>query len=148
FDRFVGVDWSGARGRDYSGIAVAECGSGTDAPVLVKAPTRRWRRVDFVEWLAAQVTRPGRMLVRVDCAVALPAAAGNGLLGDGYAAAGLWQHIDATCGDAEDYYGGAFALHADHRDLFWHGGPRPPGFAEHHRACEHACREARLGAPE
>ncbi len=41
-----------------------------------------------------------------------------------------------------------FALHDRHLGHFWHSGPRPAGFAELHRATEHACRAAGLGAPE
>ncbi len=148
FDRFVGVDWSGARGRAYSGIAVAECTRGDGAPILVPPPTRRWQRADFAAWVAAQAADPRRTLIGIDCAFALPATVAGGLLGDGYSALSLWRYIDAICADADDYYGGGFALHDGHRHLFWHGGPRPEGFAEHHRAGEHACRLAGLGAPE
>ena len=148
FDRFVGVDWSGAQGRAYSGIAVAACGAGNGAPVLVQPPARRWRRSDFVDWVVAQANDDRRMLVGIDCAFALPAAMATGLLGTNYSAASLWAYIDALCASADDYYGGGFALHEAHRHLFWHSGPRPPDFAEHHRAGEHACRLAGLGSPE
>ena len=70
------------------------------------------------------------------------------LLGETYSAASLWAHIDAICAGTDDYYGGGFAAHEAHRHMFWHSGPRPPDFAEHHRAGEHACRLAGLGAPE
>ncbi len=148
FERFVGVDWSGARGGAYSGIAVAECGTGSGAPALVPPPARRWRRTDFVDWVVAQASDRRRMLIGIDCAFALPAAMATGLLGEDYSAAALWAHIDAICAGADDYYGGAFALHEAHRHLFWHDGPRPPDFTEHHRAGEHACRAAGLGSPE
>jgi hypothetical protein len=148
FERFVGVDWSGAQGRNYSGIAVAECVAGTAAPALVQPATRRWRRTDFVDWLVGQVSDRRRMLIGIDCAFALPAAMAAGHLGETYSAASLWAYIDAICSGADDYYGGGFALHEAHRHLFWHSGRRPPDFAEHHRAGEHACRLAGLGAPE
>ncbi len=148
FERFVGVDWSGARGRTYSGIAVAECHSDAGPPVLVHPPAKRWRRADFVDWVAAQAADSRRMLIGIDCAFALPAAIASDLLGQDYSAGSLWSHIDALCTDAEDYYGGDFALHEGNRHLFWHSGPRPSDFAEHHRATEQACRQAGLGAPE
>jgi hypothetical protein len=148
FDRFVGVDWSGAHGNSYAGIAVAECTAGNDAPALVRPAGRRWRRSEFVEWVAAQAANGGRMLIGIDCALALPAPIASGLLGDDYEAAGLWAHIDALCADAPDFYGGDFARLDAHRHLFWHSGPRPADFAELHRACETACRRAGLGAPE
>ena len=148
FDRFVGVDWSGAGGRQYSGIAVAECRQGSGAPALVQPPGRRWRRTDFVDWMAAQADRGERLLVGIDCAFALPAPMASALLGAGYPAPALWAYIDAHCAEAEDFFGGPFALHERHSAHFWHEGPRPAGFAELHRATEYACRVAGLGAPE
>jgi hypothetical protein len=148
FDRFVGVDWSGAAGRNYSGIAVAECSIGAEAPVLVEPPGRRWRRTDFVDWMAAQVGQGHRLLVGIDCAFALPGAMVTQVMGEDYAAAALWAYIDATCADAPDFFGGPFAEHEAHQPHFWHRGPRPADFAEHHRATEHACKAAGLGSPE
>jgi hypothetical protein len=148
FGRFVGVDWSGATGRNYSGIAVADCSGGVEAPVLVEPPGKRWRRTDFVEWMAAQAGQGERLLVGIDCAFALPAAMAGQLLGADYSAAGLWAHIEATCAGAEDFFGGPFAEHERHAAHFWHRGPRPADFAELHRATEHACKAAGLGSPE
>lgn len=149
FDRFVGVDWSGATGRNYSGIAVADCHAGTDAPVLIAAPgRRRWGRTDFVDWMAAQAGQGERLLIGIDCAFALPAAMAGQVLGGDYSAAELWAYIDATCADAGDFFGGPFAEHEAHQAHFWHRGPRPTGFAQHHRATEHACKAAGLGSPE
>jgi hypothetical protein len=148
FDRFVGVDWSGASGRQYSGIAVAECRIGTGAPVLVRPPGRRWRRTDFFDWMMGQAGRGERLLVGIDCAFALPAATAGVLLDEDYSAPALWAYIDAHCAEAEDFFGGPFARHDRHRGHFWHEGPRPAGFAELHRATEYACRAAGLGAPE
>jgi hypothetical protein len=148
FDRFVGVDWSGAAGRLYSGIAVAECLTGTGAPALTAPPARRWRRSDFVDWMTAQAGRGERLLVGIDCAFALPAPMASALLGADYSAPELWAYVDTHCAEAEDFFGGPFARHERHRSHFWHDGPRPTGFAELHRATEHACRAAGLGAPE
>jgi hypothetical protein len=148
FDRFVGVDWSGATGSNYSGIAVADCRAGAGAPVLIAPSGRRWRRTDFVDWIAAQTGQGERLLVGIDCAFALPAPMAAGLLGEDYTAAALWAYIDAHCADAADFFGGAFAQHEHHAAHFWHSGPRPDGFAELHRATEQACRAAGLGSPE
>ncbi len=148
FDRFVGVDWSGAAGSNYAGIAVADCRVGGGAPTLIGPPRRRWRRTDFVDWMAAQAGRGERLLVGIDCAFALPSPMAVGLLGENYTAAALWAYIDAACVDAPDFFGGPFAGHEAHTGHFWHSGPRPAGFAELHRATEHACRAAGLGSPE
>jgi hypothetical protein len=115
---------------------------------LVDPPGKRWRRADFVDWMAAQAGRDERLLVGIDCAFALPAPVAAGLLGEDYTAAALWAYIDATCGDAADFFGGPFAQHERHAAHFWHRGSRPTGFAELHRATEQACRAAGLGSPE
>jgi hypothetical protein len=148
FDRFVGVDWSGATGKAYSGIAVAACREGSIPPRLIAPPLRRWRRTDFADWVIAQAGAGERLLIGVDCAFALPAAMAGGFLGDGYSASTLWAHIESICGKADDFFGGGFADHEAHARLFWRSGSRPAGFAEHHRATEQACRAAGLGAPE
>jgi hypothetical protein len=148
FDRFVGVDWSGAKGSAYSGIAVAECRQGVGAPLLIAPPGRRWTRTDFAAWMTAQADTGERLLVGIDCAFALPALTASVLLGEDYSAAALWAHIDGICTHAGDFFGGDYADHETHRPHFWRGGPRPEGFGEHHRATEHACRDAGLGAPE
>jgi hypothetical protein len=148
FSEFVAVDWSGARGANYAGVAVATCRIGAAPPELVAPPARRWRRADFVEWVAGRAGAGERVLIGIDCAFALPAATAAGLLGPDYLARELWDLIDRTCADAVDFYGGDFADAAAHRALFWRAGKRPPEFAEHHRATEHACRVAGLGSPE
>jgi hypothetical protein len=148
FDRFVGVDWSGAAGTAYAGIAIAECRAGQAVPMLIAPPLRRWRRADFVDWVIAQAGTGERLLIGIDCAFALPAAMAGCFLGDAYSAAALWAHIESVCAEAKDFFGGGFADHEAHAPLFWRNGPRPAGFAEHHRATEQACRAAGLGAPE
>lgn len=147
FDRFIAVDWSGARGR-YDGIAVAECRPGWSAPTLAQPPGARWSRRDFVAWMDAIGETGDRVLVGIDCAFALPAAASEIMLGGPHDAPALWDHIDGNCADAEDYYGGDFASGPGRAALFWHAGPRPAQFVEHRRATELACAAAGLGAPE
>jgi hypothetical protein len=148
FDRFVAVDWSGAAGRSYPGIAVAQCRPGTGSPTLIRPQERNWRRTDFVEWLAGETFSEDRVLVGIDCAFALPGAAGQKFLGRPYAAPELWEHIDRACAAQSDYYGGSYAREPAHAGQFWHAGPRPSGFAELHREAELACRAAGHGVPE
>jgi len=148
FDGFVAVDWSGARGGNYDGIAVARCRPGGGTPVLVDPPGRKWRRSDFVDWLSSEGKSGERLLVGIDCAFALPDETARTILGEGYTVFDLWGHIDRICDGAEDYYGGAFAEHEPHRRHFWMSGARPMGFAELHRATEWACRQGGHGAPE
>jgi hypothetical protein len=147
FDRFVAVDWSGARGA-YDGIAVAECELGEAAPVLVHPSGRRWRREEFFTWMKDQGQGDRSLLVGIDCAFALPHSASQAMLKGAHDAISLWRYIDRNCDDQRDFYAGDFAARPDHAPFFWAAGKRPEGFIEHRRATEGACQRARLGVPE
>jgi hypothetical protein len=147
FDRFVAVDWSGARGA-YDGIAVAECRAGSDAPSLISPPGRNWRRRDFSVWLEEQAGRDEAMLIGIDCAFSLPREASEAMLGGPHDAPALWRYIDRHCADRDDFYGGDFVGRSEHAPLFWSAGKRPADFIEHRRATELACHRAGLGTPE
>jgi len=148
FDRFVAIDWSGARGL-YDGIAVAECRVGTVGPMLLSPPSgRRWTRSAIAEWIAAQAGGAGRMLIGIDCAFSLPFATAAAYLPPGGDAPALWALVDRITIEAVDFHGADFARHADYTADFWLGGPRPTGWVEPHRATEMACRRDGLGAPD
>jgi hypothetical protein len=147
FERYVAVDWSGARGR-YDGIAVAQTVPGDAAPTLVGPSGQRWSRAEFVEWVVAQASLHESILIGIDCAFALPVGASEPLLGAGHDADALWAYIDAQSAGRGDLYGGDFAAQERHSALFWSAGKRPEGFVEHRRATEIACQKAGLGSPE
>lgn len=69
FRHFAAIDWSGAVGERLQGIAVALCGKGRDAPVLVK-PGHRWSRTEVLDWLVDAL--PDATLVGLDLGAALP----------------------------------------------------------------------------
>ena len=73
FPRFIAIDWSGARGKRYAGIAVAECRDGDAPPVLVDGPGGWWSRTALFDWLKAELAREPA-LVGIDCAFSLPFA--------------------------------------------------------------------------
>jgi hypothetical protein len=66
------------------------------------------------------------------------------LINDHYTAADLWRHIDSYSTLDQDFYGGGFAEHEDHKHLYWHSGTRPNGFVEHQRATEIASAKHKL----
>jgi hypothetical protein len=147
FDRFVAIDWSGARGL-YDGIAVAECRAGTAGPVLLPPSGRRWTRGAVTEWIAAQAGAADRMLIGIDCAFSLPFATAAAYLPPGGDARALWALVDRITAEAADFHGADFARHADYTADFWLRGPRQAGWVEPHRATEMACRRDGLGAPD
>lgn len=143
FDRFVAIDWSGA--RVARGIAVAEALPGSGAPRLVKPAGKHWLRGEVLDYLIALVARE-RVLIGIDCAFSLPwERAGRYGLPD---APALWARIDALGGEGDDLSGHGFVGHLDHIADYWRSGPRPEGYVEPHRATEMACRAEGLGAPE
>jgi len=112
--RFVGIDWSGAKGLRHPGIQVAMAGDGQDCPMRVNSPGgANWSREEVLEWLYGLATdgTDGATFVGIDFAFAHPFHDENAYypdLGDQPSdPAALWAHIDSLCHDAEHLYGGA-----------------------------------------
>jgi len=141
FDRFLGIDWSGAAQAGYRGIAVAECLAGRTAPRLIKPPGgKTWTRSAVLEWLLAELASGSpqqRLLVGFDFAFALP--------GDGRPLDQLWADVDARCAGDADLLGRRYV---ENDPRFWRAGPRPATWNETPRATESACYAAGLGSPQ
>ena len=138
FDRFVGIDWSGARGERHASIVVAVAGRGTAAPVIVPPPARHWSRTAVLDWLRNQ---RGDVLVGLDAGFGFAAIPGF----DGPARA-LWGDIDRICADDPDLGGHAFVT--CHRDIFWMGIADGPRAARAHlRITERAYADSKQGQP-
>ncbi|MBP2230635.1 hypothetical protein J2847_003940 [Azospirillum agricola] len=148
FDRFIAIDWSGARGRRYAGIAVAECGPGDAPPVPVEGPGGWWSRTAVFDWLRVGLER-GPALVGIDCAFSLPfAVAERGFPGRVPTVFDLWDLVESVCAGEPDFGGAPFAEHERHGADFWRAGPQPDWYRDPHRAAEQACRAEGLGNPQ
>jgi len=141
FDRFIGIDWSGAKAARPKGIQVAVCDSGTGPPVLVSpAAAAHWSREEIGALIAD--ARGTRTLVGIDFAFAYAHAdAGAYFPGFGDSpsdASALWAFVDAFNHAEPALYGGA--LYRDPaspvRGHYWTGGPRPASFMVRRRAAE------------
>lgn len=140
FDRFVGIDWSGARGVRHPAVQVAMAAAGRAAPELVPplGGGSAWSRLAVLEWLGEL---EGDVLVGIDAGfgfAAVPPFTGP--------AKALWAEIDAVCADEPDLGGHAFVAHR--RAAFWTGaadGPRQ--LRAHLRVTEAAYAASRLGQP-
>lgn len=136
FDRFVGIDWSGAKGVRHRGIAVAVAEAGDGAPRLVPPPTAAgWARGDVADFLEAL---PGPVLAGFDFSFAPPFLA-RGCYLPGLRTAedgpGFWAHVEALSDDPD--FGAAGFMAGAARPHFWMGaadGPKADFL--HWRVCE------------
>ncbi|KAB7646532.1 hypothetical protein [Polymorphobacter fuscus] len=138
FDRFVGIDWSGAVGSRHPSVQVAMCAAGDAAPQLVLPPGGIWSRTGVLGWLTEL---SGDVLVGMDA-------------GFGFAAVPpflapartLWAEIDAACAADIDLGGHSFI--AQRREAFWLGAADGPRHLRAHlRVTEQVYAASRLGTP-
>jgi len=120
FAAFVGVDWSGAKGRRHKGIAIAEA-RGNDAPRLVR-PGHVWSREDVLDWLLEQAAKEPT-LFGFDFSFAPPFVERGAYLpgekdvpGD---ARKFWAYVDSRSDDVD--LGAASFLERTHRRHFYFG---------------------------
>ena len=121
FDRFVAIDWSGAKGEYQKGIAVAEIGA-DGPPVLVDPPGRLWSRQAVQTYLETAPTH--RTLIGMDLGISLPFAdAGAFFPGWSRSPAGakaLWALVDEVCADDPHLESGSFVSHPQASCYFRH----------------------------
>ncbi|WP_277978807.1 hypothetical protein [Sphingomonas phyllosphaerae] len=136
FAEFVAIDWSGARGRRHRGIAVARCGLGDAAPMLVAPPGRDWSREEVLDWLVAR--RERAMLVGFDFSFSAPfVARGAHLPGETATrdARALWRYVDAASAD-EDLGAASFLEARRGRHFYLGAADGAKRDFLHWRACE------------
>lgn len=137
FDRFVAIDWSGAKGARHKGIAVGLCEAGRDAPRLIAAPDGIWSRRAVADWLIAAADE-APTLFGFDFSFAPPLIArGSYLPGETVPDEGpaFWAYVDGLCDDAD--LGAASLLEIHHRRHFYFGKADGAKAAfMHNRVCE------------
>ena len=120
FQRFVAIDWSGAKGRRHRGIAIAEA-RGEAAPRLVR-PGHIWSREEVLDWLVRQAAKEPT-LFGFDFSFAPPLLErGEYLPGEPEVpttAREFWSYVDARCDDED--LGAASFLEITHRRHFYFG---------------------------
>jgi hypothetical protein len=137
FSRFVGIDWSGAKGVRHPSVQVAMCES--EGPVhLVVPPDGVWSRMGVLDWLGGL---SGDVLVGMDAGFGFALVPGF----EGPARQ-LWAEVEAVCAGEEDLAGHGFVAHR--REAFWMGAADGPRHLKAHlRVCERVYAERRLGVP-
>ena len=119
FTRFACADWSGAKGSQHPGIALAVCDMGDKAPRLVTPPNKAWSRQAVADWLLAQ---DDDLLIGFDFSFAPPLIErGSYLPGDDVpsSAKDFWAYVDHVCDDPD--LGAASFLEYHHRRHFYLG---------------------------
>lgn len=147
FTRFAAIDWSGAKGMRHPGIALATCGLGDAAPVLVAPPRGVWSRGEILAWLRDQATEP--LLVGFDFSFAPPhIARGAYLPGEATpdTARAFWAYVDAHSNDPDL---GAASFLERRRGTHFYLGAADGTKADflHFRACEAQHTAAGFGKP-
>jgi hypothetical protein len=123
FDRFVGIDWSGAKGTYHKGIQVAVLDANTTQAELIAPPDRRgWSRQMVMDWLISQRQSGLRVLAGFDFAFAHPFMDENHYFPD-YASdprtpPDLWALVDAASWHWPDHYGGGLWQDQDLRRYY------------------------------
>ena len=147
FDRFVGIDWTGAKLPIRSpSIAVAMCDQGTEMPpTLIFGP---WSRQMVADYIARLVKDKKRTLVGIDCNFGYAMAVIEAQLGYGKTAFDLWQTVDQCCANDANFFAGEFWTHPDYAAFFWTSGKQPLDFRMPRRVTETACGECGFGWPE
>jgi hypothetical protein len=137
FSRFVGIDWSGAKGDRHRGVQVAVAES-EGPPRLVLPAGGVWSRAGVLDWLAGL---SGDVLVGMDAGLGL--AAVPPFLGP---ARDLWAEVEAVCAGEPDLGGQGFVAHR--REAFWLGAADGPRHLRAHlRVTERIYAESGLGTP-
>jgi hypothetical protein len=120
FAAFVGIDWSGAKGRTHRGIAIAEA-RGDDAPRLVR-PGHVWSRQEVLDWLLKRAAKEPT-LFGFDFSFAPPFAELEAYLpGEKDVpsdARNFWAYVDTKSRDED--LGAASFLEEVHRRHFYFG---------------------------
>lgn len=151
FATFVGIDWSGAKGKKHRGIQVAACAAGTMAPRLVRPKEGAWSRSAVLDWLTATATS-SPTLAGLDFSFSLPfvdeGAYFPGIGDNPRDAPGLWRLVDRVCAAEADLYAGTFAATSPWAAHFFANSAKGVRFARRHKAVERACALQGLGHPE
>lgn len=145
FGRFVGIDWSGAKGRWQKGLQVAVASSGTSCPRLERGPgpKDKWSRTDVVTWISHEIESQ-RTLIGLDFAFGFPSIEGLGSVLD-------WAYVDKLCAMCDNFYGGRFfrvsgAAHSEFVNSPWL--PKQRYSAHYLRETDRAAKRLKGATPQ
>ena len=138
FSRFVGIDWSGAKGVRHPSVQVAACEAGDAPPQLVLPPSGVWSRAGVLDWLGGL---SGDVLVGMDAGFGFAAVPSFT-----QPARGLWAEVETVCAGEADLGAHGFIEHR--REAFWLGAADGPRHLRAHlRVTEQVYKQSGLGVP-
>jgi hypothetical protein len=138
FSRFVGIDWSGAKGVRHPSVQVASCTAGDAPPELVRPASGVWSRSGVLKWLGGL---SGDVLVGMDAGFGFAAVPPFG-----QPARDLWAEVEAACAGEADLGAHGFIHHR--REAFWLGAADGPRHLRAHlRVTEQVYKASGLGVP-
>lgn len=152
-DFYVGVDWSGARGRRLKSLRVAICAAGREAPWLIPGPIHGdWSRPAFLEWLLAQLASGKRVVCGLDFSFCFPYCDYDAYFPGLDAAPGsvgeFWSRVESVCAGDLDLFGGQVPEEPCFAGFFRSRGQLGGQYERRLRVTEQACQEQGLGTPE
>ena len=109
FDLYVGIDWSGAKGKNHSGISVFVLDNKNRFPVKVHPKNKYWSRIEIAEWIL-KVSKHYKIFVGIDFAFSYHYDHKDfyfkNSLDSPKTPYQLWNVINKINADEDDFYGG------------------------------------------
>ena len=110
FDKFVAIDWSGAKGKNHKGICLAINDFSRRSIELVKSKNKNWSREEIIKYII-NLSSKSKILVGIDFAFSHPYKDKGSYYPEGpknqpRTSKQLWKKIDQLSMLAEDFYGG------------------------------------------
>jgi hypothetical protein len=146
FDRFVGVDWSGARSPvNTKSISLSVSFAGISAPIRIDHVRSR---TAVAQWIESLLAEGGRTLIGIDCNFGYAQEIAAQQFGKNYSYRDVWREIDKVNESHPNYFAGNVWSQPPHQKYFWTEGKKPAGFNLPRRVTEAACGNAGYGWPE
>jgi len=146
FDRFIGVDWSGAKAPiNTKSIAVASVSRHEDNLRLYPKIRSRKAVADFIEEV---INQDQRTLIGIDCNFGYAHEIVQKQIGAQATALDLWARVDEVNTQNDNFFAGNFWQHDTYAQDFWTAGKMPEGFQMPKRMTEIICAENGYGRPE
>lgn len=145
FDRFIGIDWSGAKSPIFTkSISVAEC-SNIGTPKLLN---QKWSRQGVADYIESLLEKNERILIGIDCNFGYASDILERQIGVGKNAFDLWAEVEKYYTGIPNFFAGQFWVNKKYAPYFWTGGKMPDGFQMPQRLTEIKCRDNGFGNPE